>query len=423
MSGLLLLSGGTLWMQAKEMVMLYQLATAEADPACKEEIGFLAKVRHKIVGNYENRIRQMSNPHKIFDYFASKRDSKGNPLMTPDDFVRSITHYGGRSHDQVGNKAPSDYSSSPSIVLKKNKHDDSKIPVIFRRLSQNGDGLLRLDEYLLLTTLLAIPPDLFDVAFRMSDVNGDGNLEGSEFKKVMAMMYNHSAIAKSLKPRPQNFEDIVPVPPGLFGGGYTGTRPMILTLETFSEVLKQLREEVWRIQFSMFDGKGEGHLCAHAFASHIASFATWEEAPRLEALKSMLLQGGAADVADSKNTSPTAAGEVAKQLEDLNNAEFYWEDWLAFHGSMRMFSASGAPVTRKEFQRLVKIVSGYELSNNTLNMVFYLYDSDKSGTLDEEEFGAALEMATGMGLQRHRDIGMTRMVDCIRKCQRKANSY
>ena len=44
---------------------------------------------------YENRIREYSTPDKIFRYFATLRvhadGLESEVLMTPDDFVRSIT--------------------------------------------------------------------------------------------------------------------------------------------------------------------------------------------------------------------------------------------------------------------------------------------------------------------------------------------
>jgi len=50
---------------------------------------------HVKVIEYENRIREYSTPDKIFRYFATLRvhvdGLESEVLMTPDDFVRSIT--------------------------------------------------------------------------------------------------------------------------------------------------------------------------------------------------------------------------------------------------------------------------------------------------------------------------------------------
>ena len=56
-----------------------------------ENYGF----KHRKIVDYENRIRQYSTPDKIFRYFATYQvvDKKGqlHIMMTPDDFLRSIT--------------------------------------------------------------------------------------------------------------------------------------------------------------------------------------------------------------------------------------------------------------------------------------------------------------------------------------------
>lgn len=52
-------------------------------------------------GNYENRIREMSNPEKVFQYFASvQRDKEW--FMTPQDFARSLTPYNFSEEARVG---------------------------------------------------------------------------------------------------------------------------------------------------------------------------------------------------------------------------------------------------------------------------------------------------------------------------------
>jgi len=381
---------------------------------------YLERTRHRIVGNYENRIRKMSNPVKIFDYFASERDDEGKPLMTPDDFVRAITPFGGRDHDLVGNKSPGDYSGSPTIKLKETSHDHTYVPEIFKRLSPAGDGRLRLEEYILLTTLLAIPPDMYEVAFRISDENGDEMLDSSEFRSMMGMMYEHSPISKSQKPKPRNINEFIPAPPGLFGPNLDKS----LSVAKFKSVLTQLREEIWRIQFSMMDEHGDGKLSAHTFAAHIISHATRHDSARLERLKEMLSPTSASGC-ESKNKGEE---RLCKALKDT---EYVYEDWLTFNGmvddhyelrrAVKLYMARDCHLKKHELKRMVEIVSGYKLSEATLDMLYFLFDEDKSGVLDHEEFLAALEFATGHGLQKQRDLGIGRFIECIRSCRRSSN--
>mmetsp|Transcript_27742 Transcript_27742/g.67480 ORF Transcript_27742/g.67480 Transcript_27742/m.67480 type:complete len:465 (-) Transcript_27742:273-1667(-) len=382
----------------------------------------IMRLRHGIVGNYDNRIREMSNPKKIFEYFASEKSVDGVPLMSPHDFIRSITPFGGREHDLVGNLAPSDFSGSPSITLRKGARDcRADIPEVFRKMSRNGDGLLRMEEYLLLTTLLAIPPDMFDVAFRMSDENGDGKLDSAEFKSVMAMMYNHSAISRSLQPRPKDMRSIIPAPSGFFGSNVHGKK--VLTVQSFRDILVELRTAVWKMQFNMMDVDGDGKLSAHTFASQILSHASKKETTKFKALKKMLVQG--------KTDNPNDA-ESKQQIQatKLRKVAFTWDDWLAFHGmvddhdeiqrALRLFKAADrAGIQRKQLKRLVKVVSGYTLTEQSIDLMYFLFDENGDGTLNEEEFINLLELSCGHGLQKHRDIGFKRFIRCVGTCYQR----
>jgi len=64
---------------------------SDFEPQTSENMGF----KHRKIVEYENRIRQYSTPDKIFRYFATYQviDKKGDAhiMMTPDDFLRSIT--------------------------------------------------------------------------------------------------------------------------------------------------------------------------------------------------------------------------------------------------------------------------------------------------------------------------------------------
>ena len=67
-----------------------------------EKVGF----RDRKIIDYENRMRSFSTPDKIFRYFASYKlvshsGSPGEILMTPQDFLRSITP-GLKQPDGVG---------------------------------------------------------------------------------------------------------------------------------------------------------------------------------------------------------------------------------------------------------------------------------------------------------------------------------
>ncbi|KAK2452900.1 calcium uptake protein, mitochondrial [Trifolium repens] len=55
----------------------------------------------------------------------------------------------------------------------------------------NSDGMISFKEYIFFVTLLSIPESSFSVAFKMFDVDNNGEITKEEFKKVMALMRSH----------------------------------------------------------------------------------------------------------------------------------------------------------------------------------------------------------------------------------------
>jgi len=56
----------------------------------------LSDWKQTMMTNYENRIRELSTPEKVFSYFASVTKGR-HKYMTPDDFMRSIIPFQQRT--------------------------------------------------------------------------------------------------------------------------------------------------------------------------------------------------------------------------------------------------------------------------------------------------------------------------------------
>jgi calcium uptake protein 1, mitochondrial len=132
-----------------------------------------------IKGNYEKRIREMSSPEKVFEYFAS--DKRGPKLydcfMTPADFIRSISPF-----------------SRDAVYLKQN---DKYLSNILSVIDMNGDGLISFNEFILLTALLSIPSKYASIAFRLFDADGSGSLDRSEFMQFLKLIQQSNPLAAS----------------------------------------------------------------------------------------------------------------------------------------------------------------------------------------------------------------------------------
>ncbi|KAJ6435703.1 hypothetical protein OIU84_000836 [Salix udensis] len=147
----------------------------------KKRFLFGDSYRRRVFFNYEKRIRLQSPPEKVFEYFASFKTPDGEVLMTPEDLMRAVVPVFPPSESNRvregflrGETVPGKLHCAPS----KN----------FMLFDTNGDGLISFSEYIFFVTLLSIPESSFSAAFKMFDLDNNGQIDGEEFKKVMGLM-------------------------------------------------------------------------------------------------------------------------------------------------------------------------------------------------------------------------------------------
>ncbi|XP_067566708.1 calcium uptake protein 1, mitochondrial isoform X3 [Pseudorca crassidens] len=166
----------------------------------KKRSGF----RDRKVMEYENRIRAYSTPDKIFRYFATLKviseHGESEVFMTPQDFVRSITpnekqpeHLGLDQYTikRFDGKFLKVSSMSPLSLWFGSKSENRKIAQEREKFADEGSifytlgecGLISFSDYIFLTTVLSTPQRNFEIAFKMFDLNGDGEVDMEEFEQ------------------------------------------------------------------------------------------------------------------------------------------------------------------------------------------------------------------------------------------------
>uniref|UniRef100_H2ZED0 Calcium uptake protein 1, mitochondrial n=1 Tax=Ciona savignyi TaxID=51511 RepID=H2ZED0_CIOSA len=220
----------------------------------KPRIGF--KDRRFI--EYENRIRAYSTPDKIFRYFATYKFINENGdseiFMTPEDFLRSIT---------PGEKQPENLGLDKFKVKKVVNQEDGSMPhlkakslnlpedSIFAALGECG--FISFSDYIFLLTVLSTPQRNFEIAFRMFDLNGDGEVDINEFQQVtntarsqtsVGMRHrDHKTTGNVVKP----FKDSNSAITSYFFGP-TGKEHK-LTVQRFVEFQEKLQADILRLEF------------------------------------------------------------------------------------------------------------------------------------------------------------------------------
>ncbi|XP_053161625.1 calcium uptake protein 1, mitochondrial isoform X3 [Hemicordylus capensis] len=152
---------------------------AQAEGKKKKRSGF----RDRKVMEYENRIRAYSTPDKIFRYFATLKvineHGESEVFMTPQDFVRSIT---------PNEKQPENLGLDQFVVK---RYDGKRISQEREKFADEDSifyalgecGLISFSDYIFLTTVLSTPQRNFEIAFKMFDLNGDGEVDMEEFEQ------------------------------------------------------------------------------------------------------------------------------------------------------------------------------------------------------------------------------------------------
>merc|ERR1719431_1646334 len=246
----------------------------------KEKIGF----RDRKIIEYENRIRQYSTPDKVFRYFATYKlvDDRGNSevMMTPLDFLRSISpgekqpeHLGLDQFMQVG------VNEVSSVSTKLDLDPES----VFYQLG--AGGLISFSDYIFLLTVLSTSRRHFQIAFKMFDLNGDGNVDAEEFDRVTELMKQHSSTGARHRDHGNTGSSYKGVCSGLktyfFGDDLQGN----LTVDRFLEFQSSLQTEILALEFRRNDTNNSGRLAEKEFADLLIAYAGFQPNKRAKMLR------------------------------------------------------------------------------------------------------------------------------------------
>ncbi|KAL8109905.1 calcium uptake protein, mitochondrial-like [Apium graveolens] len=343
--------------------------------------------RKKIFFNYEKRIRMRSPPEKVFEYFASFKSPHGEVLMTPADLMRATVPVFPPSESHLvrdgylrGERSPGDLRCD---------HSD-----FFMLFDVNNDGLISFKEYIFFVTLLSIPESSFSVAFKMFDIDGSGEIEKEEFKKVMAMMRAHNR-------QGANHRDGLRA--GLKVGGSVEDGGLVeyffgedgnkrLQHDNFIQFLDDLHHEMTRLEFAHYDYKKRGSISAKDFALSMVASAD------LSHLSKLL------DRVDEIDNVPSLNGLHITFEEFKNFCELH-RKLQPFSLALFSYGQVNGLLTKKDFQRAASQVCGISLTDNAVAVIFHIFDTNRDGSLSFDEFIRVLQKRE-MDIRHPSEAGM-----------------
>ncbi|XP_020270451.1 calcium uptake protein, mitochondrial-like [Asparagus officinalis] len=339
----------------------------------KSKLLFGDSYRRRVFFNYEKRIRMQSPPEKIFEYFASFKSPDGEIFMSPADLMRAVVPvFPPSESDRVregflrGEHPPGELHCAPSDF--------------FMLFDTDNDGLISFPEYIFFVTLLSIPESSFSVAFKMFDLDHNGEIEMEEFRKVMALMrsYNRQGAGHSEGRRGGHKVGKSVENGGLlryfFGDDGNGR----LNHDKFVQFLRDLHDEIVHLEFSHYDFKSRGTISAKDFALSMVASADINHINKLLERVDEL-----DDHPDLRNARVTLEefktfAELRKSLRPLTLAIF-------------TYGKVNGSLTKQDFQRAASHVCGISVTDNVVDVIFHVFDANRDGSLSSDEFLKALE--------------------------------
>lgn len=364
----------------------------------KEKIGF----RDRKIIEYENRIRQYSTPDKVFRYFATYKlvDDRGNSevMMTPLDFLRSISP-GEKQPEHLG--LDQFMQVTPNEVGNVSTKLDLDPESVFYQLG--AGGLISFSDYIFLLTVLSTSRRHFQIAFKMFDLNGDGNVDAEEFEQVTDLMRSHSSTGARHRDHGNTGSTFKGINSGLktyfFGEDMKGN----LTVDRFLEFQRTLQEEILALEFRRKDDENIGRIPEKDFADLLIAYAGFLPKKKAKMLRKVRK-------AYDEETSPGVGltdylnfYQVLYSINDIDTA-------------LTFYHIAGAPIERSTMKHVARTVAHVDLSDHLLDVVFTLFDTDGDGKLSNKEFVSVMKQRAMRGLEKPKDMGISRIFSSMFKC-------
>lgn len=368
----------------------------EAKGKKKERPGF----RDRKIIEYENRIRAYSTPDKIFRYFATLRvyNESGDSeiFMTPEDFLRSLTP-GVKQPEGLGldQFKRVEIKAADKNILTPNK--DS----IFYKLG--ASGLIGFSEYMFLLTILSASKRHFEIAFRMFDLNGDGNVDYEEFDKVQTIIRNQTSVGMRHRDHSNTGSIYKGFSSALSTYFFGPSLDRKLTIEKFLEFQRQLQTEILTLEFQRKKPDEGGFIREVDFADLLLTYAGLSEKKHVKMLKRVKKR--------FKNTRGISLDDYLlffHFLNDINDVDT----------ALTFYHIAGASIDQATLKHVAKTVAHLDLSEHVIDVVFTLFDENMDGQLSNREFVAVMKERLHRGLEKPKDTGFVKLMDSVWKCAR-----
>ncbi|XP_046393310.1 calcium uptake protein 1 homolog, mitochondrial isoform X2 [Ischnura elegans] len=369
----------------------------------KEKVGF----RDRKITEYENRIRQYSTPDKVFRYFATlmvfHHNGENEVFMTPDDFLRSMTPGAkqpeGLGLDQFKRYDPKNHAENVHMRLELALDEDS----IFYKLG--SAGLITFSDYIFLLTVLSTSRRHFEIAFRMFDLNGDGDVDSEEFEKVATLIRSQTSIGVRHRDHANTGNTFKGVNSALTTYFFGSNLEKKLTIEKFLEFQQQLQREILSLEFLRKDPDERGNISEADFTELLLAYGGYPTKKKAKMLKRVKKQF-------KDNPIGISRDDYLKFFHFLNNIN-------DVDTALTFYHIAGASIDQGTLKHVAKTVAHVDLSDHVIDVVFTIFDENMDGQLSNREFVAVMKNRLLRGLEKPKDTGFVKLIQSVIKCAKE----
>ncbi|XP_003408937.1 calcium uptake protein 1, mitochondrial isoform X1 [Loxodonta africana] len=368
----------------------------------KKRSGF----RDRKVMEYENRIRAYSTPDKIFRYFATLKvinePGESEVFMTPEDFVRSITP----------NEKQPEHLGLDQYIIK--RFDGKKISQEREKFADEGSifytlgecGLISFSDYIFLTTVLSTPQRNFEIAFKMFDLNGDGEVDMEEFEQVQSIIRSQTSMGMRHRDRSTTGNTLKSglcsaLTTYFFGADLKGK----LTIKNFLEFQRKLQHDVLKLEFERNDPV-DGRITERQFGGMLLAY-SGVQSKKLTAMQKQLKK----HFKEGKGLTFEEVENFFTFLKNINDVDT----------ALSFYHMAGASLDKVTMQQVARTVAQVALSDHVCDVVFALFDCDGNGELSNKEFVSIMKQRLMRGLEKPKDMGFTRLMQAMWKCAQETS--
>ncbi|XP_050307056.1 calcium uptake protein 1 homolog, mitochondrial-like isoform X1 [Anthonomus grandis grandis] len=404
----------------------------------KEKIGF----RDRKIIEYENRMRSYSTPDKIFRYFATVKlvGDTNEVYMTPDDFVRAITPGMKQPDDKVFRyfatlqvqgptvdqheifMTPDDFLRSMTPGLKQpdglgldqyKRYDPKTVQQkldltldedsIFYKLG--SAGLITFSDYIFLLTVLSTSRRHFEIAFRMFDLNGDGDVDCEEFEKVATLIRQQTSIGSRHRDHANTGNTFKGVNSALTTYFFGPNLKQKLTIEKFLDFQEKLQREILSLEFQRKNPDENGNISEADFTELLLAYAGYPQKKKSRMMKRV------------KKTFREHGKGISKQ--DYLNFFHFLNNINDVDTALTFYHIAGASIDQATLKHVAKTVAHVDLSDHVIHVVFTIFDENMDGQLSNKEFIAVMKNRLLRGLEKPKDTGFVKFMQSILKCAKE----